>query len=63
MLFLEHSKNHEPAVVNDLDPFGATLNGLVKFVNELAPDRYCVKDVIADLPDASSRTIVVAGRA
>ena len=62
MLFLEHSKNHEPAVVNDLDPFGATLNGLIKFVNSLAPDRYHVKDVIVDLPDASSRRVVVAGR-
>lgn len=61
LLFLEHSKNHEPTAANDLDPFGATLEGLTDFVNGLAPSRNRVVDVISDLPDAKTRNIVVVG--
>ena len=61
LLFLEHSKNHEPAVVNKLDPFGATLNGLVRFVNGLEPETHHVVDIIVDLPGAKGRSVVVVG--
>jgi hypothetical protein len=61
LLFLEHSKNHEPTVVNNLDPFGATLNGLVHFVNGLEPETHQVVDVIVDLPNAKGRSVVVVG--
>jgi hypothetical protein len=62
LLFLEHSKNHEPAAANLLDPFGATLNGLIKTVNSIAPDQWRVLDVVSDLPESSKRRIVVVGR-
>ena len=61
LLFLEHSHNHEPTVVNKLDPFGATLKGLVRFVNGLAPETHHVVDVIVDVPDAKGRSVVVVG--
>ena len=63
LLFLEHSKNHEPWAVNQLDPFGATLNGLIRFIKGIGGDRYQVVDVLADLPDAANhRVVVIANR-
>lgn len=61
LLFLEHSKNHEPSATNELDPFGASLKGLIDFVNGLEPRHFRVVDVIDELPDAKNRHVVVVG--
>jgi hypothetical protein len=62
LLFLEHSKDHEPAAVDNLDPFGATLSGLSRMINAIEPARWHVVDVITDLPETYDRRIIVIGR-
>lgn len=62
LLLLEHSKTHEPKKVCELDPFGASVDGLTAMLNRLgAPDRKVIA-VLDDLPDQKKRQkIVVVG--
>jgi len=56
---LEHTKTHEPKKVCELDPFGASVDGLVAMLNRLgAPERKVIA-VIDDLPDQRKKQKVV----
>ncbi len=59
LLMLEHTKTHEPKKVCELDPFGASVDGLVAMLNRLgAPERKVIA-VIDDLPDQRKKQKVV----
>lgn len=64
VLVLEHGRSHEPDRVSELDPFGASLKGLVEFVNRVgAPDFHVIETL--ELPSDTGRAkrhAVVAGR-
>ena len=47
---IEHSDRHEPAGASQTDPFGITLEGLVRFVNRIGAGRWVVEDLISNFP-------------
>lgn len=61
MLFLEHSRRHEPWAISSLDPFGATIKGLSGVLNSVDP-RFHVSNVLP-LPDGERKLIVVSRKA
>jgi hypothetical protein len=59
VLFLEHTRDHTPAGVSELDPFGATVSALTDRINRVGSPRWSVVDVVEDLPDRGKRDLRV----
>ncbi|MEQ8396976.1 hypothetical protein [Thalassobaculum sp.] len=50
LMILEHSSRHLPSTVNPVDPFGASIDDLVRLLNSWGNGRYGVHQVIETLP-------------
>jgi hypothetical protein len=59
LLFLEHTRYHTPAHVDDLDTFGATLPALRGLLDEIGAPRWRVTDILSDMPIRKPRLRVV----
>jgi len=46
LLLLEHSMGHAQEYTSEMDPFGATFDELIEFLNEVGKGTFRVKDVI-----------------
>jgi hypothetical protein len=52
VMVLEHTEQHRPHVVNQLDPFGAERDELVAMLNEFGEGAFAVEQVITEFPFA-----------
>lgn len=62
VLFLEHSIHHSVGQ-RELDPFRATLRGLIELVRRIGEPEFEVREVLRDLPERDSfQSVIVVGR-
>ena len=49
LLLLDHSSRHLPDTVNPVDPFGASIEDLVRLLTDWGSSTYCVLEIVEDL--------------
>lgn len=59
LLILEHSRRHEPSAVNTLDPFGATIPGLIRLLTRVGGSQWAVVEVLP-MPDGDRHAVIIA---